>query len=170
MTEIKWPEGAEVKINGLFKKWIDGVEYNFKENEWVKSLNSWSLDTFKKFGNFKVIERPIETVDPIEIKEVSKPIEPPYMPKVGDWCEWLRSTDHDWIKARIRAEIGDNDVVIQFGDNKVIVRNPANFRPIKTDREQFIEKARESDGGTYSIVEIFGKLYDSGARFKEVSG
>ena len=153
MTDIKWPDGATHKIERFFKKWIDGVEYNFEENEWVKSLNSWSLDTFKKFGNFKVIERPID---------------PPYMPKVGEWCEWLRSTDHDWIKARIRAEIDDNDVVIQFGDNKVIVRNPANFRPVKTEREKFIEKARELVANMDKDDMILaGKLYDKGFKAPE---
>jgi hypothetical protein len=40
------------------------------------------------------------------------------------------------------------------------------FRPIKADREKFIEQAGKSDGGSYSMAAIFGKLYDSGARFK----
>ena len=103
MTGIKWPEGAEANIDGDYTKWVDGNEYNLEGegwvNEgWVKSENSWSLDEYRSDGDFKVIERPIETVDPIEIKEVSKPIDPPYVPEVGEWCEALDCGE--WIKVK----------------------------------------------------------------------
>jgi hypothetical protein len=147
MTDIKWPEGATHKIESFFKKWIDGVEYNFEENEWVKSLNSWSLDTFKKFGNFKVIERPID---------------PPYMPEVGEWFTAASGDEYMLIgKTNYGHFVAETRQTVLS-----VFSSLGGARPIKTDREQFIEKARESDGGTYSIVEIFGKLYDSGARFK----
>ena len=62
MSDLKWPEGAEVKIDGDYTKWVDGVEYSSRGGgRWVESSNSWSLDEYKSDGDFKIIERPIET-------------------------------------------------------------------------------------------------------------
>jgi hypothetical protein len=61
MKDIKWPEGAQVRLNDTFTKWVDGVEYFYsKDGKWIKNHNSWSLDEFKESGNFKIIERPID--------------------------------------------------------------------------------------------------------------
>ena len=88
MTDLKWPEGAEANIDGDYTKWVDGNEYNLEGegwvNEgWVKSENSWSLDEYRSDGGFKVIERPID---------------PPYVPEVGEWCEALDCGE--WIKVK----------------------------------------------------------------------
>jgi hypothetical protein len=60
MTDIKWPEGATHKIDGIFTKWVDGVEYYLEDGEWVKNEYSWSLDEFKESDNFTIIERQID--------------------------------------------------------------------------------------------------------------
>ena len=86
MTDIKWPEGSTHKINDTFTKWVDGAEYNFKENDWVKSSNSWSLDVFKKSDSFKVIERPI---DPPYINDGSTSSK--YSTPIGDVYDVLKA-------------------------------------------------------------------------------
>ena len=86
MTDIKWPEGATHKINDTFTKWVHGFEYDFKENDWVKSSNSWSLDVFKKSDSFKVIERPI---DPPYINDGSTSSK--YSTPIGDVYDVLKA-------------------------------------------------------------------------------
>jgi hypothetical protein len=207
-VQIKWPEGAEAKINGHYTKWVDGNEYNLKHGEWVKSCNSWSLDKFKESDDFEVIERPIEAVqikwpEGAEVKidgyytkwvdgneynledgewvksytswsldeyhksddfeVIERPIEPPYMPEVGEWCETVSAVARYFY-------VGVNKDGGHLFENASGVYIPIGslegFRPVKTERDKFIEKARESDGGSYSMAAIFGSLYDSGARFK----
>ena len=86
MTDIKWPEGATHKIDDNYTKWVDGVEYNLYEGHWVKNLGSWSLDEFKKFDSFKVIERPI---DPPYINDGSTSSK--YSTPIGDVYDVLKA-------------------------------------------------------------------------------
>jgi hypothetical protein len=59
---LKWPEGSQVRIGIVFTKWVDGVEYNFEEDEWVKNNTGFSLYEYQKSpAGFKIIERPIDT-------------------------------------------------------------------------------------------------------------
>lgn len=51
------------------------------------------------------------------------------------------------------------------------VLNPDFLRPIKSDREKFIEAAIEAVGGKQAVISadsIFGKLYDAGFKAPEV--
>lgn len=94
-----------------------------------------------------------------------KPIEP-YKPAVGEWCEW-RTNSMNWCEA---FYIGVNDsghkVFNNRDDKMFFVPNGVGlFRPIKTEREQFIEKSVELAGGAEESVR-YGIQYDNGARFK----
>jgi len=61
-----------------------------------------------------------------------------------------------------------NDVVIDDG-NCIRVVCPDAVRPIKTERDEFIEKARNAAGECYGydLDDYFHKLYDAGARFND---
>tara|TARA_R110002167_G_scaffold271300_4_gene477876 strand:- start:13699 stop:14172 length:474 start_codon:yes stop_codon:yes gene_type:complete len=152
MTDIKWPEGATHKIDDTFKKWVDGAEYFYsKENEWVKNLNSWSIDKYYKSNDFKVIERPIDA---------------PYMPEVGEWCDYRTVQKGEYRKAFFigHNEVGEHVLKDVPGD---FIEDNCNFRPIKTEREKFIKKSLETtstDAATDEAhyVEIFGKMWDDG--------
>jgi hypothetical protein len=165
-VEINWPEGSEAKIDEDFAKWVDGVEYNLDHGEWVKNQNSWSLVKFKSSDDFKVIERPIETV---EIKEVSKPIDTPYLPEVGEWCDYRTVQKGEYRKAFFigHNEVGEHVLKDVHGD---FIEDSCNFRPIKTECEKFIEKGIEINrsltiGATET--EMFVALFEAGFKAPE---
>jgi hypothetical protein len=126
MTDLNWPEGATHRIHSDFTKWVDGVEYVFRGGgRWVESSNSWSLAEYKS-KTFEVIERPID---------------PPYVPKVGDRCHYELRECGVWWTCRI---VSLNGLVIEKeGDflMEIIDTTTIKFRPIKTESEEFIEKA-----------------------------
>jgi hypothetical protein len=150
MTDIKWPEGATHKINDTFTKWVDGVEYSLKDGEWVENSDSWSLDKFKKFGSFELIERPID---------------PPYVPKVGEWCE------PGGVGARYFYVGVNKDGGHLFEDasgDYIPIGSLEGLRPVKTKREKFIEKARELVANMDKDDMILaGKLFDNGFKAPE---
>ena len=175
MTGIKWPEGAEANIDGDYTKWVDGNEYNLEGegwvNEgWVKSENSWSLDEYRSDGDFKVIERPIETVDPIEIKEVSKPIDTPYVPKVGDRCEHANPqfAAHYGKLSYIGLSRGGAMIMESEGSDLLRFSAGAVFRPVKTELEEFIEKAakvlQKDDQDVTGLCNKDVKMFHSAAK------
>ena len=84
--DIKWPEGSQAKIDSGYTKWVDGVEYNLDDGEWVKNENSWSFDEFKKSNDFVVIERP---VDAQYINDGSTPNK--YSTPIGDVYDVLKA-------------------------------------------------------------------------------
>tara|TARA_R110002167_G_scaffold9628_1_gene44535 strand:- start:76 stop:537 length:462 start_codon:yes stop_codon:yes gene_type:complete len=153
MTDIKWPDGATHKIDGTFMKWVDGVEYFYsKDYEWFERCYSLSLDKYKSNNNYVVIERPIDA---------------PYMPQVGDWCEGYTTgatRNWRWLSVERLKDMGNGEFACLVDDK--YLRFVDTFRPIKTDREQFIEQVmgKIRDGG--HIPTILGQLYDNGARFK----
>ena len=83
------------------------------------------------------------------------------LPPVG--CEVQTSTGQVIVVA-----IKYNDVVIDDG-NYIRVVCPDAVRPIKTERDEFIEKARNAAGECYGydLDDYFHKLYDAGARFND---
>jgi hypothetical protein len=177
MTDIKWPEGSTHKINNTFTKWIDGFEYRFRGGSWYEHDITFSLNEYIQMGSYEIITRPVDAlyVPKVDLKALhvrQLKTDPPYVPGVGEWCENANPEVAAYYGKLSYIGLSRGGSMIMEGDGSNLLRFSAGtvFRPIKTDREKFIEKARESDGGTYSIVEIFGKLYDNGARFKEVSG
>ena len=223
MTDIKWPEGAEAKIDGDYMKWADGVEYHLENGDWLAALNSWSLDRYcKSSTGFKIIERPIETVEinwdeqptpeyvaitynARSIPDViwcvecvegwenrdmlfysddpsftvhHKPADTPYVPKLGDRCEVAIDFDSpknasNWSVIEIMY-IDKSLVVGRIIETEVLTGmystgfefNIYSFRPIKTEREQFIEQAEAMRESGDEYYDLLSRMHDSGARFK----
>ena len=94
-----------------------------------------------------------------------------WKPKEGEWCE--ARTSGKWRKVKtLNVDLG-NDLmgfyvpVTENGLSRLIWSD--NYRPIKTQREEFIEKALSLDcepvQGMLSRKDFFGELYDAGCRF-----
>ena len=208
--DIKWPEGSQAKIDSGYTKWVDGVEYNLDDGEWVKNENSWSFDEFKKSNDFVVIERPIETVEinwdkqpsaehvwlelgygygfggfwavkvgdeyvigNIKIYEHSKdilsihqaePTDPQYMPKGGE-CEY-QLEEGSWEKCFFIGKSKDGRFVYEIHHCLLARSDLVRFRPIKTDREQFIEQAEAMRESGDEYYDLLSRMHDNGARFK----
>ena len=91
-----------------------------------------------------------------------------WKPEEGEWCE--ARTSGKWRKVKtLNVDLG-NDLmafyvpVTENGLSRLIWCD--NYRPIKTQREEFIEeaKSRIKNMDTDDII-LAGKLYDAGCRF-----
>tara|TARA_R110000772_G_scaffold43692_1_gene100656 strand:- start:10337 stop:10993 length:657 start_codon:yes stop_codon:yes gene_type:complete len=116
----EWPDGATHKINKGFIKWVNGVEYNLYDGGWVENDCSWPLCKYKLSNDFKVIERPVDA---------------PYMPKVGEWFTADHGKDYMFV--------GKNsyDHFVTEGKDTVIrvLSSLEGSTPIKTEREELID-------------------------------
>ena len=155
--EIKWPDGATYRIDGIFRKWVDGFGYNLEGECWVKNKNSWSPDRYCKSYGFKVIERPID---------------PPYVPEVGDRCEHANPefAAHYGKLSYIGLSQGGAMIMESEGSDLLRFSAGAVFRPIKTELDQFIEKGIEINrsltiGATET--EMFVALFEAGFKAPE---
>jgi hypothetical protein len=91
-------------------------------------------------------------------------LEQKWKPKEGEWCE--ARTSGKWRKVKtLNVDLG-NDLmafyvpVTENGLSRLIWCD--NYRPIKTQREKFVEKAMDVyHGGKYSL-DMAKALYDSG--------
>jgi hypothetical protein len=147
MNIEEWPVGAAHKIDSLFKKWVDGAEFSLKDGEWVKVKYSWTLDEYKLSRGFKVIERPADA---------------PYMPKVG---EWFTAANGDEYMLIGKTSYGHS--VVESRET-VVIRFPSleGARPIKTERELFLEIAKEMiPDMDVDDIRLVKKLAKAGARF-----
>lgn len=161
MTDIEWPEGATHRIDERFKKWVEGIEYTYSDGEWVLTLPQRSLERYiESEYKHKIIERPKEPET--------------YKPEVGEWCEYNKNGRvgrEVWEKCMFLAEIDGEAFVLREVGGLSMDRMKAykgRFRPIKSERDQFIEKSvslTEMDGNI--SIEGFGIQYDNGARFEK---
>jgi hypothetical protein len=103
------------------------------------------------------------------IKAHHKPTATPYQSEVGVWCEYLDCNDN-WNKC---FYVGVDDTGKNVFSTKGDIwsdGDKSGFRPIKTEREQFIQQCIDIAGRSGLIPEeAFGKLYSNGARFNEVA-
>tara|TARA_R110000782_G_scaffold147178_2_gene239970 strand:+ start:409 stop:720 length:312 start_codon:yes stop_codon:yes gene_type:complete len=60
MNIEEWPVGATHKINEVFTKWVNGVEYDFSDGAWYKATMGWSLSHYLRLPHFNIIECPIK--------------------------------------------------------------------------------------------------------------
>ena len=177
--DIKWPEGATHRINGSFVKWVDGVEYDIVGGEWVKNCNSWSLDKYKSNNN-EVIERPIDApyVPKVDLKALhvrQLKTDPPYVPKVGDRCENANPQVAAYYGKLSYIGLSRGGSMIMEGEGSNLLRFSAGtvFRPIKTELDQFIEKALIATGQTINTIspdfinDIFGAMHKDGFKAPE---
>jgi len=89
-----------------------------------------------------------------------------FVPVVGEECEWRVCNEWETVKVNY---IGEWVTLIQVCDTEMAFntkQNSGNGRPMKTDRERFIEQGNKTPfcGGQY-IGNYLGDLYDNGARF-----
>lgn len=146
----QWPEGATHKIEDIFTKWIGEAEYSFKYGSWVLDDEPQTIGEYWE-NSYEIIERPVEPAQ--------------YVPEVGEWCEYRLALKGEYRKAVFVGYNEHNEHVIKdvHGD---FLEGMCNFRPIKSERDVFIEKSIElTEMATHSAVEAFGIQYDNGARF-----
>lgn len=146
------PEGATHKRNNLFFR---HVEKNYRGGY---ICQAWSESYWAECF--------LDNLDGVE--ELKKE----YIPKVGEWCE-IRIANK-WMKVRFHGEcdgIGYYVFYMSSGDYEEL--KPADFRPIKSDRDVFIERslgicrAVQSDSDYEILKEASGIQYDNGARFAD---
>jgi hypothetical protein len=123
MNIEEWPVGATHKIDDDFTQWIDGVERVFRSGKWHIQGTNLSLDQYKSSYGFKIIERPVDA---------------PYMPKVGEWCDYRTVQKGEHRKAFFigHNESGEHVLKDVHGD---FIEDNCNFRPIKTERDILID-------------------------------
>ena len=157
MIDINWDEQPTDK-----HCWLEAVKdihndesgwYILKGDEWVHERKGmWHEQT--EGGSFTVHRKPIE----------------PYKPVVGERCEYKHfdsSLSHNdtWQACfYIGKDEGGENIFRSKLDGELYCDDTI-FRPIKTEREQFIEKSVELAGGAEEWVR-YGIQYDNGARFK----
>ena len=90
-----------------------------------------------------------------------------WVPKVGEWCEVESDVRNVWKKAMYVGidSVGSHVFDVEKRHLWRIDSVDILVRPIKTEREQFIEAAKSVWNGKYVIESILGELYDAGCRF-----
>lgn len=90
--------------------------------------------------------------------------ERPPLNVVVEWDEWGNG---NWVETKLLADTGDDEFVMIVKGVKTIVGRPANFRPLRTEREKAID---EMVSVTLAVInqdtqrQMFGMLYDAGYR------
>jgi len=146
----QWPEGATHKIEGIYTKWVGEDEYSFKNDYWVMEDEPQTIGAYWE-SSFEVIERPTEPAQ--------------YMPEVGEWCE-VEIFGGGWKKARLEYK-GKSIMVLEVGGHEDVFSVGVNLRPIKSERDVFIERAMKTGEmkDKMHLPNFMGVLYDNGARF-----
>lgn len=185
------PEGAEyysarevgVFAEAWFKQNVHG-KWDFK----LTSSGGWhTLSPQSVIGERKLIKRPAKKAPiigdtPEQLKDGVTP-KAPYMPKVGEWCLLL----DDYVlcgNSPLKMKKGDTVIVkavvdLGYGEVALITDENINgsgtiifsgLRPLRTERELFIEKAATAylrQVGSNAVDKkwfgrIFGALHDDG--------
>lgn len=133
-------------------------------------IHTWDSDHFDK--NIQLIPRPSKKLFIGDTPEqLKKGVEPPapYMPKVGERCELL-FTEGKWREISV-IFVGIEHVAFEIGGaERVEFKRPELFRPLRTEREQFIEQATRDyldQVGSDAVNakwfgRVFGAMYDKG--------
>ena len=120
MNIEEWPVGATHKITGIYTKWVGGTEYSWMNKKWEKQYSGFLLSYYVDDNCFEIIERPVDA---------------PYMPKVGEWFTADHGKDYMFV--------GKNsyDHFVTEGKDTVIrvLSSLEGSTPIKTDRELLID-------------------------------
>lgn len=129
--------------------------------------NTESTDNYilwsKERLSFISLENYINDIDGYEL--LAKRPEAKWVPKVGEWCEaWL---DGEFRKAQA-LKFHDRTDAIAF-DFVDCLKWSSDYRPIKTQREEFIERVVYETLNMCSEQlreRIANELYDAGCRFE----
>ena len=93
------------------------------------------------------------------------------IPPLNMAVEWDAWGDGGWVETKLLADTGDGEFVMIVKGVKTIVGRPANFRPLRTEREkaidemvyEFIDHHGDPKGGE-RYLKMAAKLYDAGYR------
>jgi len=91
-----------------------------------------------------------------------RPTKPAFVPEVGVECEGF-TADLVWKKVEPLKETSSGEFACLVDGR--FLRFIDQFRPMKSERDLFVEAAQLAADTTQSTV--FGKLYDAGCRFVE---
>lgn len=96
-----------------------------------------------------------------------RPKESQFIPETGTWCEC--DYPSKWTKVFVIGPNSESYTVIELQcGNTIAVGSIIEFRPLKTEREEFIEKASETPFcGMENIQSHYGDMFDNGFRFVE---
>ncbi len=149
--ESVWPDGATHYTQGEFQKWVGGYEYSWstKTREWVAESPSWDLEKYEKNG-YKTIHRPTKA----------------FVPEVGEECEFNHPT-FGWTGCTIIGPFRSAIVCAPNGGG-FYQGLPSDYRKIKTEREEFMERVVYETLNMCSEQlreRIANELYDAGCRF-----
>ena len=92
-----------------------------------------------------------------------------YQPEVGGWCEIQEtSPDGNWRECFYVGIDSEGEHIFQYRNGDMYSESMDSiFRPIKTEREQFIEHSLAITATeAITLEEAFTRQYDDGARFK----
>ncbi len=147
-SEYVWIEDLKPDSCGDFSGW-----YRLAGEKWVicSGKGFWNRNDDEN-GHIRIHRKP----------------EPEYMPKVGEWCE-VRIAN-SWTKVRFHGECERVGYYVFYTDTFVYREiKPSEFRPIKSDRDVFIDRAvvvmnASIDDSQKGWAEA---IYDNGARFTD---
>lgn len=148
----EWPESATHKIEGIYTKWIGKDEYSWMNKEWKFQFSSFGLSYYVDSDGFEIIERPIDA---------------PYVPKVGEWFTAVNGDDYMMI---------DKSSYDQFvAENKeTSLRFFSSLGGAKTEREEFIEKAakvlQKDDQDVTGLCNKSVEMFHSAAKALLIAG
>lgn len=178
--ELGWVNGylwgREYPTNGKKPDLPDDCEYHVKFNGMSKfdsicrTNKTWKT-IWESVQYFKIVG---DRYKPKQPESNSKPSDNSWhergeFPTAGAECEV--KFNGVWYETRVVGMNLDYCVFYsrEFKDTLYDAHNePMNFRPIKSEKEKFIEAAIDSVGGEQAIIGariVLGKLYDSGCRF-----
>ena len=162
MAIVKKYKGYDIP-EGVIRVWKD-VFYKFDAGILVCQAVDSDSDCWKE-SNFN-------SLDDLDRNNDVLVIEPEvYMPKVGGWCEVESDIRNVWKKAMYVGvdSIGSHVFDVEKRHLWRIDSIDVLVRPIKTEREKFIEEATALNNnlGLHPTLEdMLAALYDAGARFE----
>ena len=145
MKEIDWEEAP----NG-YPIWVQDLTpcMTFDGSGWHKDDGDRYTDQRGEFWLKASVGEYLIHIKPKSTQWGGKGNPPIDMP-----CEWFSDSQTGWQKVTILAYSGDDAWIQPEGKPSIIVGNPANFRPIKTqeqiaaeEREKAIEEMRVAVG------------------------
>lgn len=152
MTDIDWNE--QPTPEHVAATYINPVARN-------AGIVWWVIREGEGYGNDQVYFFDTEVGQKITIHHKPKP--KVFEPAAGEWCE-AKLPVLGWCKVFIIGKDVHSQLVYHFEetDGSCHTSPSHEFRPIKSDRELFIEKAREATGAPYTWNNMFELMYRVG--------
>lgn len=138
------PEGAIYYVDETDFRHASFCDENKNIIRIIKDGPSFDLHNYKA---------PSGRTDLIEL-----PIEDEWLPEVGEWCE-VSEENNEYQKCYYIGKSKYGKDVYEIRHSLLVRSDNAKFRPLKSEREEFIDKF---DGMSA------GEMYDNGARIVEV--